>query len=223
MTKDQLRELYLDDLRREVAYQDRVRPRIRKVNAVWSKIEATINNPVNIEAYDNVWVWSDTHFGHANVIQYCKRPFTSVQEMTYVMVENHNKVVGPDDLVIWVGDVAFYNEERTDAILKRLNGDRILVIGNHDIHKKRVKQLDFKEQHLLYTIEDSAMPLLFTHFSMSNIPTPWFNVHGHSHNKPHDLQDSPHHFNVSVEVINYTPIHIDEIKKIAKSQLDQEL
>lgn len=219
---EKLRLLYLDDLRREVSYGGKVRPRARRVDTVWAKIRsATELDPINIDNYNDIWVWSDIHFGHGNIIKYCDRPFASADEMNETMIANHNSVVKPEDLVIWVGDVSFMREEPTNEILKQLNGDRILIIGNHDIDnkRKRLKVLDFNEHHLLYTIDDPTTPLLFTHYTMENTPLPWINIHGHVHNNPYDVQDSLQHINVSVEVLGYTPMHLNRLKEMAKTRL----
>lgn len=75
---------------------------------------------------------SDTHFGHANIIKYCNRPFKSVSHMNQAIIENWNNVVGPDDTVYHLGDVALGPWEDWDNSLSQLNGHITLVIGNHD-------------------------------------------------------------------------------------------
>ena len=75
---------------------------------------------------------SDTHFGHANIIKYCDRPFRDVPHMNEVLIENWNRVVGPDDEVFHLGDVALGPWDQWDGLLSRLNGFKTLVIGNHD-------------------------------------------------------------------------------------------
>ena len=218
---EDLRELYLDDLRRPVPYNENMRPRVRKVEAVWAKIESSFADPpVNIGAYENVWVWSDTHFFHTNVIKYCDRPFNDINEMNEALIANHNSVVGDNDLVIWVGDVAFAGATKANAVLDRLKGDRILVIGNHDINKKKVRQLNFKETHLLYVVDDDVCPLVFTHYTFDNLPWPWVNIHGHVHNSAHAQQNSLQHINVSIEVIDYTPVNLEVLKRQARTRLE---
>ncbi len=81
---------------------------------------------------DNVFFTSDTHFYHGNIIRYCDRPFLSVDDMNESLVNNWNCVVGPDDMVYHLGDVAFASQENTLKTLERLNGKITLVLGNHD-------------------------------------------------------------------------------------------
>jgi calcineurin-like phosphoesterase family protein len=213
MMTEQLREMYLNDLRKEVCYDGKNwRPRVRNVK-LYERIPATV--PDFSTRYENVWIWSDTHFGHKNIIGYCDRPFCDVDEMTQSLIDNHNEVVGDDDLVIWVGDVAFMSDTKANEILDNLKGERVLIVGNHDINKGNVRNLNFKEKHLLYCV-DSPVPTVFTHFPFETCPPGWINVHGHIHNAYG--MNSVQHINVSVEVIGYKPIHWEEISRMAKTR-----
>lgn len=75
---------------------------------------------------------SDTHFGHENIIKYSNRPFRDVDHMNEEIVRRWNTVVMPDDVVFHLGDVALGPWQKWDSILTRLNGYKILVVGNHD-------------------------------------------------------------------------------------------
>ncbi len=76
-----------------------------------------------------VWFTSDTHFAHRNVIEFCKRPFASIEEMDEEIIRRWNERVEPGDRVYHLGDFAFGDH---DPYLSRLNGMKNLVIGNHD-------------------------------------------------------------------------------------------
>lgn len=78
------------------------------------------------------WFTSDTHFGHANIIKYCDRPFASVDAMNKAIIKNWNSVVSPDDTVYHLGDVALGDINSSLACVGALNGYKILVLGNHD-------------------------------------------------------------------------------------------
>src|SRR3989338_4547577 len=80
----------------------------------------------------NIFITADHHFNHKNIIEYCKRPFKTVEEMNNTMIEKRNKKVGKDDLVIHLGDFALGNKEKVGEIRKMLNGKIILIKGNHD-------------------------------------------------------------------------------------------
>jgi calcineurin-like phosphoesterase family protein len=75
---------------------------------------------------------ADTHFGHKNVIPYCKRPYENVEEMNEDLIKRWNEVVKPHDVVWHLGDFAFQNKEKTQETIARLNGHKVLLKGNHD-------------------------------------------------------------------------------------------
>ncbi len=81
----------------------------------------------------NKWATSDTHFGHANVLQYDRRPFATIEEHDEALIANWNRFVMPGDVVYHIGDVAWHTQvANIDALLRRLNGTKILILGNHD-------------------------------------------------------------------------------------------
>lgn len=84
---------------------------------------------------------SDTHFGHKNVIEYCKRPFATVEEMDEELIRRWNAVVGENDQVFHLGDFAFCGKMRAREIMNHLTGTKFLVRGNHD-HWTNAKYLD---------------------------------------------------------------------------------
>ena len=85
---------------------------------------------------------SDCHFGHKNSIQYCNRPFESVEDMDKGLIERWNDVVKQDDEVWQLGDFTFHhNIEKIIHIIERLNGRKNAIIGNHDQVIKKNRQL----------------------------------------------------------------------------------
>jgi calcineurin-like phosphoesterase family protein len=78
------------------------------------------------------FVTSDHHFGHARIIELTDRPFASVEEMDAMMIERWNALIGPDDVVLHLGDLALRPIADSIALTARLNGRRLLVPGNHD-------------------------------------------------------------------------------------------
>jgi calcineurin-like phosphoesterase family protein len=152
-----------------------------------------------------VFVTSDTHFGHANIIKYAGRPFDSVEEMDEALVENWNSVVKQGDKVYHLGDVTM-NSKSLD-ILNRLNGRKVLIKGNHDIQK-----LKFYTPHF-YDIRGchELGKFILTHIPVAisqKLRYSSGNIHGHLHEKS---MEDPWYINVSVEQTNYTPISFDEI------------
>ena len=83
-------------------------------------------------AKQNIFFTSDLHFGHANIITFCDRPFGSVQEMEDGLITNWNTVVNKNDIVFILGDFAFAQKSEWRRILSNLNGQLYLILGNHD-------------------------------------------------------------------------------------------
>ncbi len=85
---------------------------------------------------------ADFHLGHANIIKYCERPFSSLEEMNETIIKNHNERVKEEDEVYFIGDFCFRNSaggkegegtpNKANEYLKRLNGKFIFIKGNHD-------------------------------------------------------------------------------------------
>jgi calcineurin-like phosphoesterase family protein len=167
------------------------------------------------------WFISDTHFFHDNIIRFCSRPFASAAEMNEKMIDNWNGLVKDGDLVYHLGDVACgyssFSDKEFSTLLSRLKGRKRLIVGNHDplkndsIHRFFEKIELWKGFHE-HNFTASHMPLKQGHFRDGE-----FNVHGHVHNN--SLQDA-HYLNLSVEVRDYAPVHLDticaEIKKLSR-------
>ena len=79
----------------------------------------------------SIFYIADTHFGHENILKLCNRPFDSIEAMTEALVENWNSRVKGNDKVYILGDM-FYKTADAEGILKRLKGQKHLILGNHD-------------------------------------------------------------------------------------------
>ena len=135
----------------------------------------------------NRYFIADPHFGHANVIKFDQRGFDSVEEMDKVMKERWNNTVKEDDEVYILGDISFLPSSETEELIKSLNGEKILIMGNHD--SKFLKNPRIKEQFKLIT---SYRELYFDNklLVLCHYPIPCFKNHlhgayhfyGHVHN-----------------------------------------
>lgn len=154
-----------------------------------------------------IFVVSDTHFGHANIIQYCGRPFASVKEMDETLVERWNAVVRPQDHVYHLGDVAMRKPDL--SIVKRLNGHKRLVFGNHDIFEaKHYLEAGFQKVMGMRVLDG----LLLTHVPVHPGSMGRFraNVHGHVHQS---TALSLPYVNACVEVTGYAPVPLEIISQ----------
>ena len=89
-----------------------------------------------------VFFTSDLHFGHENALQFDKRPFVSVEEMDAELIRRWNTKVGKGDLVYVLGDMIWKSRKgEAEQIIRSLNGQIILIKGNHDrfLHNAKAK------------------------------------------------------------------------------------
>lgn len=161
-----------------------------------------------------VFVVSDTHFSHANILTFrgqdgqLLRPFGSAEEMDEHMIERWNSVVRPQDHVYHLGDVAM--AKSAVGLLTRCNGHKRLVRGNHDIYSTKYYMQFFDEIYGVRVLEGLAMTHIPIH--PDSVKAGWINVHGHLHNNKVRESLGAQYFNACVEMIDYTPITIEQIK-----------
>ena len=80
---------------------------------------------------------ADPHYFHGNLNNRMdKRGFSSVEEMNEYMIEKHNNKVRKNDEIVFLGDVSFGKAQETMEVLKRLNGTKYLIQGNHEKYLK---------------------------------------------------------------------------------------
>ena len=161
----------------------------------------------------DIWIISDTHFGHENIIRYCGRPFRDAYHMNEAMIERWNAVVRPSDHVYHLGDVAS-SQQTLNYVMPRLTGHKRLVLGNHDNHAPIADYAQYFKKIMLWRKFDT---LILTHvpLMLQNFPgKSTVNVHGHIHEKP---SPAGPYLNACVEWTNYTPIHLDDWLAKAKS------
>ena len=182
----------------------------------------------------NRFVISDHHLGHTNSWEKFTlsdgsplRPFTSTEEMNETMIERHNAKVKEQDTVYFLGDVVI--NKKYLELVKRMNGRKILVRGNHDIFKDEdYREVGFEQIHGVRVFVDK--------FILSHIPLHpdcvserfRVNVHGHLHANEikmpwgvnadrneiiyADFPD-PRYLCVCVEQTDFTPLHFDEVEE----------
>jgi calcineurin-like phosphoesterase family protein len=180
----------------------------------------------------NKFVISDTHFGHTNCWQKFKlvngeplRPFNSTEEMDETMVQRWNETVKPTDTVYHLGDVVI--ARRNLQTIKRLNGRKILIRGNHDIFRDdEYREVGFEQIHGVRVFTDQ---FIFSHIPLHpDCVTDRFrvNVHGHLHgNRVMQTIDDckhidPRYLCVCVEQTDFRPISFDEVMSLISQQFD---
>lgn len=158
-----------------------------------------------------IYFTSDLHFGHKNIINYCNRPFSSVEEMNEKLIENWNSVVKPNDIVYNLGDFSFHSDPR--QFTERLNGEHHLILGNHD----RIGQLNrcnFASIKHYNEIKIDGIKIVLFHYPMiswnGSFHGSW-QLYGHCHGTNKIILDNS--MDVGVDCNNYLPISFDEIKE----------
>jgi len=153
-----------------------------------------------------IYVISDTHWGHDNMIPYCGRP----ENFDDILIKNWNKIVKPEDLVIHLGDVIMgqNSAERLPSILATLPGKKALCRGNHDVEKKWGTGTNFMEAGFDFVCDSFVHDnIAFSHCPLTPLPKQnnlnWkkevdLNIHGHFHNatitKPKNLAEIDERF-----------------------------
>ena len=179
----------------------------------------------------SVWLISDTHFGHAGVCHFTRndgvtklRPWDDPAEMDEFMIQAWNDKVKPNDKVYHLGDVVI--NRKALPTLSRLNGDKVLIRGNHDIFRDDEYRQYFRELRAYHVMNG----MILSHIPLHEASMGRFgvNIHGHLHAnrvmKPRgvdaksgqvlysDEVDVRYHC-VCVEQTDFAPILFEEVIK----------
>ena len=167
-----------------------------------------------------IYLIADSHFSHKNIIKYCNRPFSTVEEMNETIVSNWNKLVTPDDIVYHLGDVAFGNTGLECA--RRCVGHKHLILGNHDrgFSKTKFKLAGFESINLgPYYLKVDNTTYMLNHMYPDFIGQEFISFCGHAH----DTWKFKHHYlNVGVDQWNFTPVPLNEAISVLKQHKENE-
>lgn len=177
----------------------------------------------------SIFFTSDEHYGHANIIKYCNRPFAGVEDMTRGLIERHNAVVKDGDVVWHLGDFSM-SEKYVPVVLPQLRGTHHLVFGNHDkcyaYRTERVAAAQRYIAHGFVSVQKTAevggflldhMPYVSDsrHDDQYNEWLPadhgrWL-LHGHVHT---EWKARDRMINVGVDVWDYAPVRIEALVRL---------
>lgn len=188
-----------------------------------------------------IYFTSDTHYNHAKIIEYSKRPFNDLDEMREKLINNWNAIVMPEDTIYHLGDFAMGQNclDTMENIMHRLNGHKHLVPGNHDpchpahyrskvekgeLAKQRFLDAGFESINLEHEIIIAGnlvkmchMPYMGDHTDRERYEEyrpkneGLWLLHGHTHGL---WRKKDKMIDVGVDANNYAPISIDEIAKL---------
>lgn len=184
----------------------------------------------------SVYVISDTHFDHDNILKYCDRPFNSGREMNRELIRRWNETVSSSDTVLFGGDLSIASSaERAVELDEALNGCLVLLKGNHDgFDDSDVPFSVQKSLYFTYEFQGKEYEFYYSHFpsdyqerttrddsrsqpKYARLPR-WFdgwNLHGHVHNN--DMTEYPflNHveksINVGADVTGFRPVSVEEL------------
>lgn len=180
---------------------------------------------------DRVWFTSDTHFYHTNIINFCRRPFESIEEMNETLIANWNKVVGTNDIVFHLGDFCLGDSTKWNGILDRLNGKIYLILGNHDLRNFRVSYTErFELVTMQMNIEIDNQKICLNHYPFlcydGSYDGAW-QLFGHMHtNRDNTGNDAarlkmlfPTQYDVGVDGNDFTPVSFAQVRTIIEKQI----
>lgn len=166
-----------------------------------------------------IYFTSDTHYGHANILSYCHRPFKDIEHMNFSLIKNFNMRVKSDDIVFFVGDFCFRNSKggkegegltiKADYYRNQLNGHHVFIKGNHDSHNS----LNTPIEGCL--IHHSGKSIWICHKPEDAEDFVDLNICGHVHTKWkfNKTGNGTPIINCGVDQWNFMPVRIDEILK----------
>lgn len=167
----------------------------------------------------DIFFTSDSHFFHTNIIGYCDRPFLDSDEMDAHMIKEWNAAVAPGDLVYHLGDFAITgysvkHKFKVEKLLAKLNGQKILITGNHDSPAVTSAKGWAKIYHGIHHVKIDGQRIILCHYGMRT----WqfksggaWHLYGHSHGNLPALDKS---FDVGVDNMGYQPVKFERIKEI---------
>lgn len=174
-----------------------------------------------VKKFDNIFFMSDTHYGHKFIISACNRPYATVEEMDAGIIGNVNKIVGRDDLIIFLGDFCQWKEKATQSFYHYFKQHNCInwmwVYGNHD---KKIKNAVRSHKDILWsgdlldiTIQDGELTrdIVLSHYPLLSWNKQYHGsimCAGHTHQNTYKIKNL---LNVCVEQTNYSPISFKDV------------
>jgi calcineurin-like phosphoesterase family protein len=149
---------------------------------------------------------ADEHYGHANILKFCNRPYETVHEMNKDIIQRHNSVVSSNDTVIHAGD--FTLNRNAQKYIDRLNGSHIFLRGSHDYWLPKTHGMIWEGN-----ISNNNFTVI-CHYCMRTWARSHFNsfhLYGHSHGRLAPIGKS---WDIGVDNNNFYPLSVQDVIKI---------
>ncbi len=175
---------------------------------------AALRDALVSHARGRIFLTSDLHFDHSNIIRYCNRPFASTAIMNDVLIYNWNLDIKEHDTVFFLGDLApFQKRPRLNYWLHQLKGNIVCIQGSHDLPHFGISHMTLDHDGYKFLLVHD--PGLDPEYGGSSILQDWkgWMIHGHTHNN--DMRHRPFingqnkTINVSVELTGYKPVSLE--------------
>lgn len=165
-----------------------------------------------------IYVWADTHFGHAGILRHCpdSRPYDTVEQMNRELVFRWNSVVTSKDRVYLLGDFGFGKD--LPEIFAELRGEKHLVMGNHDEQNPVVGKLGWESVSDIVTLREDGVRAVACHYPLESWKSSnrgYLMLHGHSHGTL--SRTLPRRFDVGVDV-RPSPVSLAQLSVEGKAQ-----
>jgi calcineurin-like phosphoesterase family protein len=173
---------------------------------------------------DNIFFTSDTHFHHANILEFCSRPWGDIKIHDEALIQNWNDVVPEDGIVFHGGDLIWTGKiDWIKHVVGRLNGRIYLTLGNHD-YQNRLDREVFKSifadvQDMYYILPKDVKPVLLCHYPLMYWRSGYIHLHGHVHSGPNStttdkVPPHPYRYDIGVDAWDYKPVSYHKIKEL---------
>lgn len=176
--------------------------------------------------------YSDPHFGHkssrTDICKLANRPFNSIDEMDEVLIHNYNERIGANDTVLWLGDAFLCHFEKAKETMDRLNGKKLIILGNHDRSVKFLSSLGFELIIDTASLNISDRGCRFSHYPYAGVEhnkgkddrflekrperkKGEILIHGHTHKNQQVFENMIH---VGVDAWDFFPVMYDEVVQL---------
>lgn len=164
-----------------------------------------LNNVIVLSPMSKIFVTSDTHFNHKNILTYCpNRKFASIEAMNEAIITDWNSKVTTNDIVYHLGDVAMGPNDKHIGFLSQLAGNIKIVPGNHDRYLVKIAKTNGLPPHVqmlspIFNLKHKSRNFVLCHFPMewwegmaensSDYMDGSIHLHGHTHGNMHAKKD----------------------------------
>lgn len=180
-----------------------------------------------------IYLTSDLHFGHNREFIYGPRGFDNVHDQDEAIIERWNSIVTPEDEVYILGDLMLNDNAHGIECLKRLNGHKNFIRGNHDTDTRVELYMDEQGADIAFCGDAFRLKYRGYHFMMTHYPTltgnlekeslkqMTLNLYGHTHQKTNFYEDRPYMYHVGVDSHDCYPVSLDQIIEEMNAKVEE--